>query len=210
MGGVPALLARAGLPPGIAAGLVSEPSTKLPPESSAWMCDWTGRPFVLKVQAHVQGRVAPSGTVQVVPAGLVPLSWIGFDLQGKKVPDQLEWSNRSGIGSTVEVRCGNQVALRQLSSAGTGVASGPPRLYFDLGGARKIDYVRILWPDGVLQSELGLAANWMYWIEEVQRKPTSCPIVFAWDGTRYQYVADLLGVGGLGYLETPGVFESPL
>jgi hypothetical protein len=35
----------------------------------------------------------------------------------------------------------------------------------------------------------------------------SCPIVFAWDGGKYRYIGDYLGVGGLGYLEAPGMYS---
>ncbi|HCR18574.1 MAG TPA: cytochrome c biogenesis factor, partial [Candidatus Latescibacteria bacterium] len=39
--------------------------------------------------------------------------------------------------------------------------------------------------------------------------PSSCPILFAWDGERYAFVTDFLGVGGLGFFITPGVYAPP-
>ncbi len=194
------LLALADLAPAIAGALVALPSGGA--ESLAAIADAAGRPYVV--------RAAAGGQAQLLPAGPAPASWIGIDLAGKDppMPDK-EWANLAGIGSTVEVKFGDHTGLAQMTGTGAGGASGPSRIWFDLEGAAKVDYVRILWPDGVLQSEPGLASGKIHRIGEIQRKPTSCPIVFVWDGARYRYVADFLGVGGLGYLEAPGVFSKP-
>jgi hypothetical protein len=69
--------------------------------------------------------------------------------------------------------------------------------------------VRIVWPDSVLQSERGLAALELHRIQEKERKPSSCPILFAWTGESFQFVADFLGVGGLGYLEGKDAYSKP-
>ena len=41
-------------------------------------------------------------------------------------------------------------------------------------------------------------------IVERSRKPTSCPLVFAWDGERFRFVTDFLGGGEMGYWLAPG------
>jgi hypothetical protein len=46
-------------------------------------------------------------------------------------------------------------------------------------------------------------------IAEVQRKAASCPVVFSWDGTRFAFVADCMGGGGLGFLVAPGTYGPP-
>jgi hypothetical protein len=93
---------------------------------------------------------------------------------------------------------------------GIGGASGPLRTYFDLAFAPEIDYLRIIWPDGIIQSEPHLKANQIHRVIETRRRPgPSCPIVFAWTGDGFDYVGDFLGVGGLGYLVAPGVYSKP-
>ena len=46
-------------------------------------------------------------------------------------------------------------------------------------------------------------------IAETQRQLSSCPVLFAWDGRRFQFVTDVLGVGGIGFFESPGVYSAP-
>ena len=53
--------------------------------------------------------------------------------------------------------------------------------------------IRIRWPDGVPQAELNIAADQLTRITELNRKGTSCPVLFVWDGQRYRYVTDFLG-----------------
>ena len=69
-----------------------------------------------------------------------------------------------------------------------------------LGGAGQADFVALTWSDGVYQTELGLEAGRLHRITETQRQLSSCPVLFAWDGQRYAFVSDLLGVGGMGDL----------
>jgi tetratricopeptide (TPR) repeat protein len=202
MGGTAALLDRAGHPPALRASQAEAVAGSGPAQSSALIADSAGRPFFI--------QLAAGGPASLAPAGPAPASWIGIELNGPKSPNLgMTWSNLSGLGATVEVRAGTRVAVQQMLAAGAGAAQGPPRLYFDLGGASMADFVRILWPDGVLQSEPALAGNRVHRIDEVQRKPSSCPLVFAWDGSRFRFVADLLGAGGLGYLEAPGSYNRP-
>jgi hypothetical protein len=140
-------------------------------------------------------------------------SWIGIELNGPKNPNRDKggiWSNLSGIGAVVEVRAGAFRAVQSMNGLGGGSSRAAARLLFALPpGTQAVDYVRILWPDGILQSEPKLAAQKLHPIEEVERKPTSCPLLFAWDGERFAYIGDFLGVGGLGYFEAPGVYSRP-
>jgi hypothetical protein len=59
-----------------------------------------------------------------------------------------------------------------------------------------------------MQVETDLAPG-LHRIEELDRMPSSCPVLFAWDGKKYAFVSDLLGVGGLGYLVVPGQYADP-
>jgi hypothetical protein len=66
-----------------------------------------------------------------------------------------------------------------------------------------------MWPDAVLQAELELPADQVIKITELQRKTSSCPHLFAWDGTHFEFVSVFGGMGGIGYLSTPGEYAKP-
>jgi hypothetical protein len=139
-------------------------------------------------------------------------TWIALDLRGPGIDvakRQMIRSNTTGIGASVEIRAGGRRSVWQLNTGSGGTAREPTRLRVGLDGRAAVDYARILWPDGVLQSELGLAAGRVHVIEEVERKPSSCPVLFVWDGDEMRFVADVLGVGGLGYFESPERYSSP-
>jgi hypothetical protein len=151
-----------------------------------------------------------AGGVVAYPLERKGSDWIGLALEGsRKWVEDKERANWSAIGATVEVRAlANHLVLSTDTQAG-GAARSPARLFFGLAGRDHADYARILWPDGVLQSELSLQGGKVHPIFEIERKPTSCPMLFAWSGGEFRFVADFLGVGGLGYLELPGIYSKP-
>ena len=114
-------------------------------------------------------------------------------------------SNKDGIGSKVEIKTG---ALWQKAERRGDSASGQ-ELTFGLGKADQVDMVRILWPGGVRQTELGVAANQDTTITEVDRKGTSCPLLYAWNGSQFEFITDFLGMAAAGELERPGVYAYP-
>ena len=122
---------------------------------------------------------------------------------------QLEWIDPSAIGLAVEVKAGRDIQAASLSTSGGFLSSLPRRLHFGLGSHVKADYVRLSWSDAVLQSEMEVAADQRWRIGKVKRKPSSCPILFAWNGERFTFVTDFLGVGGVGFFVSPGVYAPP-
>jgi hypothetical protein len=82
-------------------------------------------------------------------------------------------------------------------------------LAIGLGGGDRIDFVEIDWSDGVFQSEVDLAAGAVHRIAEEQRQLSSCPVLFAWNGKKFEFVSDILGVGGIGYATGPGEYAPP-
>ncbi|MGH9797882.1 MAG: FG-GAP-like repeat-containing protein, partial [Candidatus Polarisedimenticolia bacterium] len=78
-----------------------------------------------------------------------------------------------------------------------------------LGDRGMADFVRLLWPGGVLQSELDVPAGQRLEPNELDRKGSSCPVLFAWNGGKYVFITDFLGVGGLGMWMAPGVYGAP-
>jgi Tfp pilus assembly protein PilF len=107
--------------------------------------------------------------------------------------------NKSAIGTKVEVfSAGLRQKFEVYGSSGY-LGQNSPYLTIGLGQAKEADVVRMLWPTGVLQDEIGVAANKVQNILEMDRRGSSCPTLFAWDGHEYQLVGDLLGAGVVGH-----------
>jgi len=164
------------------------------------------------IDGGVELVVADTAGAATAHALEVPGTWLGLELTGplrEEVKPDAERSNPAALGASVEVRSGTRVARRQLNGSTGGAARSAARFFCGLGGAPAADTVRILWPDGILQSELGLVSGRIHEIKEKERKPTSCPVLFSWNGDSFEFVADFLGVGGLGYFEAPGRYSAP-
>ena len=121
-------------------------------------------------------------------------------------------SNRSRLGSKVEIRAGSLRQKLETSSATPAVA--PADLVFGLGNRTAADIVRVLWPSGILQTEITpaaapAAAMAPMVITELDRKPSSCPFLFTWNGTRFEFVTDFMGGGEMGDWVGPGAFNTP-
>lgn len=114
-----------------------------------------------------------------------------------------------GVGMFVEVKTGRHLQVASIVSSSGYLGSCPPRAHFGLGTAGKVDYVRMIWPDGMLQSEMEVPAGQRWPAVKITRKPSSCPVLFSWDGERFACVTDFLGVGGMGFFIEPGVYAPP-
>ncbi len=107
--------------------------------------------------------------------------------------------NKSAIGTKVEVFSdGIRQKFEVYGSSGY-LGQNSPYLTIGLGQAKEADVVRMLWPTGVLQDEVEVAANKLETITELDRRGSSCPTLFAWDGTHYELVGDMLGAGVVGH-----------
>ena len=107
--------------------------------------------------------------------------------------------NKSAIGTKVEVfSAGLRQKFEVYGSSGY-LGQNSPYLTIGLGQAKEADVVRMLWPTGVLQDEIGVAANKVHNFTEMDRRGSSCPTLFAWDGHEYQLVGDMLGAGVVGH-----------
>ncbi len=156
--------------------------------------------------------------VFLAPAGQEPVlienitqggHWIQVDLQGIQGQDGKSRSNNSAIGARVDVKAG-LISQQHVVGMGSGpVASPPLRVHVGLGAQAQVEWLRITWPDAVLQAELELPADQVLKIAEVQRKVSSCPHLFAWNGSHIEFVSDFGGMGGCGYLVAPGIYAPP-
>jgi cytochrome c-type biogenesis protein CcmH/NrfG len=126
-------------------------------------------------------------------------------------------SNRSGIGAKVEARAGSLVQKLETYSANP--APAPADVVFGLGNRTGADAVRVLWPAGIVQAETEVAGTTRGTdpkksaatlpVTELDRKPSSCPFLYAWNGERFEFITDFMGGGEMGYWEAPGRYNTP-
>ncbi|MHC4641343.1 MAG: CRTAC1 family protein [Planctomycetota bacterium] len=171
--------------------------------ASCVVADFTGNGRCDVLLAAVSQK--PMLIENVTPNG----HWIELDILGTRGQDKKSRSNNSAIGARVEVKTGTIFQQYVVGVSSGQVAMPPYRIHAGLGEYTKVDWLRIMWPDAVLQAELELPADQVMTITEVQRKVASCPHLFAWDGTHFKLVSDFGGMGGIGYLVAPDSYAKP-
>ena len=151
--------------------------------------------------------VLENRTPVLLTPGAGRFAFTPITLAGSDDPTQQMRSNANGVGALVTARRGDQWTIeRNLTTHGGPGQSLEPML-FGLGGAETLDFLLIDWPDGLIQTELGAAAQGR--IVETQRQASSCPVLFAFNGQSMEFVSDVLGVGGIGFLLAPGEYNQP-
>ncbi|MGC8639586.1 MAG: FG-GAP-like repeat-containing protein [Isosphaeraceae bacterium] len=153
---------------------------------------------------------APMGGSPVLIANMTQGgNWLALDLEGKRIQDKSGRSPNSAVGARVELRSGNVTQQFVVGTPAGATAMPPLRVQAGIGAHTSVDWLRVRWPDSVLQAELEVAGNQVATIPEANRRPSSCPHLFAWDGRRFAFVSDFGGVGGLGYRTGPSSFARP-
>jgi hypothetical protein len=99
---------------------------------------------------------------------------------GKTTGAVQERSNASGIGSWLEFRYGRETTVLSGARSESGPGQSLQAAAIGLGGRERADYVRLQWTDGVWQSEIDVAVQTRHRLEETNRIPTSCPLLFVW------------------------------
>jgi tetratricopeptide (TPR) repeat protein len=117
--------------------------------------------------------------------------------------------NKSAIGTKVEVFAGALYQKFEVQSSSGYLGQNAPQILVGLGNVKEADIVRLLWPTGVLQDEVQLAADRSHQVAENDRRGSSCPILFAWNGARYEFISDLIGPGIVGHWVAPGERNTP-
>jgi len=123
-------------------------------------------------------------------------NWLRLALKGLN-------DNKSAIGTKVEVFSDGIRQKYEIYGSNGYLGQNSPYLTVGLGQAKQADVVRMLWPGGVLQDEIEVAANKQQDFLEIDRRGSSCPTLFVWDGERYQLVSDILGAGVIGHWVGP-------
>jgi len=116
--------------------------------------------------------------------------------------------NKTAVGVKLQVFAGTSSQKFEITGAGY-LGQSATELVVGLGKNTQADVVRLLWPTGVVQDEIELAANKPATISELDRRGSSCPILFAWDGTHYRFISDMIGAGVVGHWVGPNERNIP-
>jgi len=115
--------------------------------------------------------------------------------------------NKTAIGAKIETFANGHWQKWELAGASGYQTQAPPQILVGLGDGDGIDLLRILWPTGVLQDEIDLPklvnGRAVIAMKEADRRGSSCPVLFAWDGHKYKLVTDVIGAGVVGHWFTP-------
>jgi Flp pilus assembly protein TadD len=129
-------------------------------------------------------------------------NWLRLNFKG-------EHDNKSGIGTKVEMFAGALEQKWEVPGASGYLGQGPTEIVAGLGSEREAEVVRLLWPTGVVQDEMEIPAHKNELVTEIDRRGSSCPIVFVWNGERYEFLADMIGPGILGHWIAPNQRNTP-
>jgi len=128
--------------------------------------------------------------------------WLRLSLKGLN-------DNKSAIGTKVEVFAGGNRQKFEIAGSNGYLGQNSTDIVVGLGDAKEADIVRMLWPTGVLQDEINVAGDKQQNFLEIDRRGSSCPTLFVWNGERYEFVADMLGAGVVGHWVGPGQRDVP-
>jgi len=128
--------------------------------------------------------------------------WLRLSLKGLA-------DNKSAIGTKVEVFAGGNRQKFEIAGSNGYLGQNSTDIVVGLGDAKEADIVRMLWPTGVLQDEINIAGDKEQKFTEIDRRGSSCPTLFVWNGERYEFVADMLGAGVVGHWVGPGQRDIP-
>jgi Tfp pilus assembly protein PilF len=125
-----------------------------------------------------------NGSVRILPQGLA--------------------DNMSGIGTKVEVFAGTHRQKYEVRASSGFLGQSSLALTAGIGANAEAETVRMLWPTGVLQDEVLLAASSRNTLVQIDRRGSSCPVLFAWNGAGYEFITDIIGAGIVGHWVGPG------
>jgi len=92
--------------------------------------------------------------------------------------------NPFGVGGEIEIRSGMLVQKQPITG---------PQVHFGLGNQTSTDVVRVVWPNGTVRAEFGVAADTEVVTE--QRLKASCPFLFAYNGKGMEFIKDAVPWG---------------
>jgi len=111
-----------------------------------------------------------------------PNSFMSVRLEGVK-------NLKLATGAVVELKAGAWYQKR--------IYQGVP-LLLGVRSYEQVDTLRITWPNGLVQNEIKEPVGKNISYKEKPRLSGSCPMIFAWNGTKFEFITDVLGVAPLG------------
>ena len=111
--------------------------------------------------------------------------------------------NKTALGTKVEVFAGGLWQKWEIAGASGFLTQGATSILAGLGEAKQPDIVRMLWPTGVPQDEINITGKGRLELTELDRRGSSCPILFAWNGARYEFITDTIGAAVVGHWISP-------
>jgi Tfp pilus assembly protein PilF len=129
--------------------------------------------------------------------GVEKNGWLEIDLKALN-------DNKSAIGTKVEIYAGALYQKLEVQGASGYLSQSALPVHVGLGSEKGADVVRLLWPTGVPQDEIKLDGRKTQSIAELDRRGSSCPILFSWNGKEYEFIADMIGPGVVGHWIAPG------
>jgi tetratricopeptide (TPR) repeat protein len=162
------------------------------------------------IAADVDGDGAPDLLVTQLNAPPVLLRNVGANKNHFVRLDLTGFAdNKTALGVKVEVFADGLWQKWELAGASGYQTQAPLQLLVGLGDAKRVDLLRMLWPTGVLQDEIDLPQGPVIAMKEADRRGSSCPVLFVWDGHKYKFVVDVIGAGVVGHWFTPQRRNTP-
>jgi tetratricopeptide (TPR) repeat protein len=170
------------------------------PGALVWLADEKGQ-FALLQGAQAPARVfdaadltgeghldllglsAESQAIQAVNRGTRNYNWQVIRPRAHQATGD-QRINSFGIGGEIEIRSGLLVQKQPITG---------PQLHFGLGAQTGVEVARILWPNGTMRAEFALKADQEVVTE--QRLKGSCPFLFAFNGSKMEFVKDAVPWG---------------
>ena len=128
--------------------------------------------------------------------------WMEIDLKALN-------DNKSAIGTKVEVFAGALYQKWEVQGASGYLGQSALPVHVGLGSEKGSDVVRLLWPTGVPQDEIRIEGRKTQVVAELDRRGSSCPVLFSWNGNEYEFIADMIGPGVVGHWVAPGERDVP-
>ncbi|MFN7994616.1 MAG: FG-GAP-like repeat-containing protein [Bryobacteraceae bacterium] len=127
--------------------------------------------------------IARDGTIHLLQNQTATANkWLEVTLEGVK-------NLKLAPGSEVEVKAG-PLYQKKIYEGVT--------LHFGLGDHAEADTIRVTWSNGMIQNLTKVAAGKRVSYKEAPRLSGSCPMIFTWNGRRFEFLTDVLGVAPLG------------
>ncbi len=139
-------------------------------------------------------------------------------LRSQETKSDNRWKFSCPVGAKVKVQVGRYAQLRRSATASGYYAQASPYVHLGLGklpdsgtsAGGGVSGVEILWPSGAIQGLMALEPDLtgLVNVPVIDVRVASCPFLFAWDGSRYRFLGDVLAASPPGLYIAPGVYAS--